>query len=440
LSVAAAGLSFDRVNLVIFSERLASPDSSAAQPSFGSRIAGLEGLRGLAALGVVVFHVWYFASPNRERGGLGPLDLVIPDLVFGVTLFFALSGFLLYRPYVASLLRGTPLPSVRKYFRNRALRIFPAYWVILLVSALVLQSVLVREGNRLYSGSGADAGLLLQSALLIQNFRSSTLGIGIGPAWFLAVEMVFYLVLPLLAVSVWAIAHGRATRSARRFAALVPPVALLLLGLSGKATAAFLVTPAHPYASWNADWHSVIVRSFWGQADLFAFGMALAIVRIDWEDGLLDLPRWWRKVAFGGALAGYVVTAKETYLYEQLTYSPYNTLMAAACGLLLALIVLPSRDAVRLPLLVRALEARILVGLGVISYSLYLWHEPLARFLEAHGWTFAGPGGFFVNIALVLAVAVPLSLVTHRFVEVPALRLRSRGAIVERSPELPAER
>ncbi len=55
-------------------------------------------------------------------------------------LFFVLSGFLLWRPIASAVLRGRRLPSVRRYARNRALRILPAYWVVLLATALVLQS------------------------------------------------------------------------------------------------------------------------------------------------------------------------------------------------------------------------------------------------------------------------------------------------------------
>jgi peptidoglycan/LPS O-acetylase OafA/YrhL len=400
-------------------------DSVGAQPSFGSRLAGIEGLRAAAASSIVVYHVWLYSSPTGERVGLGPLDAVLPDLSFGVILFFALSGFLLYRPYVASLLRGNDPPSAAAYLRNRALRILPAFWVILLLVAVVFQSFLVRDQTGLHNGSGLHAGLLLRSALFVQGYFPSSVVTGIGPAWSLAVEMVFYLSLPLLALGAFRLARGESSRSARRLAALAPAAALLLLGLSGKAAAAFLVAPAHPYAGWNADWHSVIERSFWCNADLFAFGMALAIVRIDWEDGLFRLRRGWRKLAIGLAVAGYLVTAKETGLDEQMSYSPYNTLMAMTCALLLAVVVLPPHDAGRPPLAVRALETRIMVTTGLISYSLFLWHEPLIRFLQQHGLTFGGPAGFFANVVLVAVVVGLLATLTYRFVEAPPLRLKS---------------
>jgi peptidoglycan/LPS O-acetylase OafA/YrhL len=397
------------------------------RPSFGSRLPGIEGMRAIAASSVLVYHVWLLSGPDGSHANVGPLDLVLPDLAFGVTLFFTLSGFLLYRPYVASLLRGKSLPPARGYFRNRALRIVPAYLVILLLVSYMFHSVLVRDSaGRLYNGGPLSPGQFLKSALFVHDYFPSSVLIGIGAAWSLAVEVVFYLAVPLLGLGALVLARGRTSRSARRLAALAPAVAMLLVGLSGKASAALLVPPVYPYAGWEADWHSVLERSFWCQADLFAFGMALAVVRIDWEDGLLRLPRHWRKLAIALALAGYIITAKETYLAEQLSYSPYNTVMALTCALVLALVVLPPKDVARPPLLLRVLESRLLIAVGLISYSLFLWHAPLTRFVQEHGLTLAGASGFFVNLAGVAAFAGLLSILTYRFVEEPALRLKSR--------------
>jgi hypothetical protein len=65
-----------------------------------------------------------------------------------------------------------------------------------------------------------------------------------------------------------------------------------VIGLSGRATARFLVAPTVGTApGWDGDWHSVIVRSFWAQAELFAFGMALAVMHVSLQAGLLRLPR-----------------------------------------------------------------------------------------------------------------------------------------------------
>lgn len=362
---------------------------------------------------------------------------MLPDLQFGVTLFFALSGFLLYRVFAASMLRAEPAPSVRGYLRNRALRIIPAYWVILLLSAFVLQSVLVRDAAGLRTGAGFDGDLLLRSLLFVQNYDPDTLATGIGPAWTLCVEVAFYLLLPLLALAALRLARRADSRAVRRCIALLPAALLLAVGLSGKAAALWLVPPVAPHEGFLGDWHSVLVRSFWCQADLFAFGMVVAVARIDWEDGLLALPRGWRPAALSAALAGYLLTAGATGFGEQLSYSPYNTLMALVCALLVALVVLPSPQARRQPLPMRVLESRALVFAGVISYSLFLWHEPLVRFMRDHGLTFGGTPGLAANVVVVGAVAVLLSALTYRLVERTALRRKWRPAVVAASSPRP---
>jgi peptidoglycan/LPS O-acetylase OafA/YrhL len=173
-----------------------------------------------------------------------------------------------------------------------------------------------------------------------------------------------------------------------------------------------------------------LVRSFWCQADLFAFGMALAVLRVESEDGLLRLPRWWRKAALVTVVATYVVLLEygKTRQGWQLSYSLGNTMIAGACALVLACVVLPA-DRAAGSRLVRVLEARPFVAAGVVSYSIFLWHEPLIRALHDHDLTLAGGGGFVVNLTVAGLVTGVAATVTYRFVEAPALRLKFRRGV-----------
>ncbi len=402
-------------------------------PSFGTRLPGVEGVRALAALSIVVYHVWNHSRPSGDSAIFQLVANLEPDLSFGVTLFFALSGFLLYRPFVAALMREEVRPNFARYLLNRALRIGPAYWVILLVSALILHTTLVRNSRgELVHGGIDDPIALAKQMLLLQNYQPSTVITGIGPAWSLAVEVVFYLALPLLALTAWMLARRATTRSGRRLAALAPALLLLGIGLAGKTATPHFFTEMNWSGGWGGDWYSVLVRSFLCQADLFSFGMALAVFRVDAEDGLLRVSALGRKGIGVLCLGAYLVTSRMTDSSEPLGISPYNTLMALACALFLALVVLTSPGAER-PALVRLLELRPLVAVGLISYSLFLWHVPVIGWLDAHELAFSGRAGFVVTLFLTVAVGCALSVLTYRLVELPALRRKRRDRREETS-------
>jgi peptidoglycan/LPS O-acetylase OafA/YrhL len=386
-------------------------------PSSGRRLPGIEGLRALAAVSILVVHTWAFAGPGGQPS-LGPLRNHLADLAYGVTLFFTLSGFLLYRPFVGALLGARP--NFGRYLRNRALRILPAYWAILLLCALVLRSAHVRgPGGELDNGALTDPGLLLRAGLFVQEYTPSTLQIGIGPAWSLAVEVVFYVTLPLLVLVAWTLTRRAGTQTGRIGAALTPAALLLIVGLAGRWTTGH-VFPARVSDGWSTNWHSAFERSFFCQADLFAFGMALAVVHTLWAQGKFRLPRHWRPAVGLIALALYLPVAHVSWTGGQLSYSYYNTLVAFTCSLLLALVVLRAEG--ERSSLVALLEKPPFVAVGLVSYSVFLWHEPLIFWLRAHGLTLDGVGGFAVNLLVVALVTLALSLLTYRLVELPALR------------------
>ena len=394
-------------------------------PTMGSRLPNVEGARALAAGSIVVYHVWLYGTETGPVA-LGPVGRLMPHLPLGVTLFFTLSGFLLYRPFAAALLRARPRPNLAAYLRNRALRILPAYWVILLITGVVMRATLVSFD--LQRGSlAARPGLLLRDALLVQNYDPGTILTGIGPAWSLAIEVVFYLALPILALVAFALAGRAKSESRRGRLALLPPVVMLIVGVSGKLVASTIVPGLGPGLGWVNDWHSVLERSFWVQGDLFAYGMLLAVLTVHVEDGRIRLPRgWWPITAVGFlALAGLTAVAFDKGSINQYVY---DSLMAAACGLFLSLVVLGGFAGGQRPAPVRWLEARPIVWVGVVSYSLFLWHEPIIWWLRDRGLLASGGGaaGFLLNLVIVGSVSLALSALTYRLVELPALRRKAR--------------
>jgi peptidoglycan/LPS O-acetylase OafA/YrhL len=403
------------------------------QPSSTRRLQGIEGMRALAASMIVLVHIWGFSSPDGDALGF---DLWIGDalstLSVGVTLFFTLSGFLLYRPFVAAIARGTERMSVRAYFRNRFLRIAPAYWAILVACGLVIGTVYLREGAVLEVGRLTDPFAFLQSALLLNNYRPTTLGIGIGPAWSLAVELVFYLVLPLLVFgAAWA-ARRMKDRRGRVLALLGPPLLLLIVGLTGKLVAGH-VFPAAPTAGYGNNWHSVVERSFWAQADLFCFGMVVAVAYVQIADGRLRPPAHWRPFAAVLGLLIFIPCAATMNQGEH-SYLLQNTGQALALALIFAAIVIPEATDAAPSRALRFLESAPLVAIGVVSYSVFLWHLPVIVWLSQHGLTVSGWGGLLVNTAIVAVVVGGLSALTYHFVERPALRYKRSMRVAGPAP------
>jgi peptidoglycan/LPS O-acetylase OafA/YrhL len=388
-------------------------------PSTTPRLQGIEGLRAIAAGSIVLVHVWAFSSPDDVTLALGSgLGNAISTLSVGVTLFFTLSAFLLYRPFAAAIARDAEPLSTRAYLRNRALRIAPAYWVILFFTAVVIGAVYLPGGAGV--GRLTDPLALFESAFLVQNYKPGTLGVGIGPAWSLAVELVFYFALPLLVFGAARLARRAKDRRGRVLALLAPPLFLLVLGLTGKFVAGTVLS-APPTAGYNNDWHSVVERSFWAQADLFSFGMVVAVAYVELVDNRLRLPSSWRSMAVGLGLLIFIPCAWTMEMGEH-SYLPQNTGQALALALIFAAIVFPDPVAPRPMRAVRLLEWPGLVAIGVASYSVFLWHLPLIDWMASHGLTFAGWGGLLLNTLIVAVVVGVLSTLTYHFVEKPALR------------------
>jgi peptidoglycan/LPS O-acetylase OafA/YrhL len=388
------------------------------------RLRGVDGFRALAVLAVLVYHNWLYTTAGRGPAELGYLSrFVLPHLSAGVTLFFVLSGFLLYRPIVSRVLNGQQLQTLRNYLRNRALRIFPAYWVILFVTAVVLPATLIRA-----STSDLQLGrligqptVLLRNATLTQNYFAGSMDTGIAPAWSLAVEIVFYLVLPFLGILAASMAARAVRRPGRTVAVVVPPLLLIGLGIVAvRVWEAVLPLDGAAYA--------IFVRSFPNHADLFAFGMILAVIMVSIEDGAFDLPSWWRIPTY--AVLATLVCATVVLVDRGLILTfkgavPYELLTALSAALLLAIVVLPSTDG-SVSVVTRILDTPILGALGLVSYSLFLWHEPLQRLADQRGLTFGGATGFWVNLLFLGLVSAALATLTYRFVERPALDRKRR--------------
>jgi peptidoglycan/LPS O-acetylase OafA/YrhL len=400
-----------------------------------SRLSEIEGLRAVAAWSIVVFHVWVFSSPAVLGWNLGPFTAFVSPLQSGVTLFFVLSGFLLYRPIAAAVLDAAPGPSVWRYLRNRALRILPAYWVILLLVIALGSASLGASGRGVATGPLTDPRTFFLDVFLVQTYVPGAIWSGILPAWSLTIEVAFYLMLPLLGLAALAFARGRAHGRPRIAAALGPVLFMLLLGAVGK----FLVAAyAHgPQRATTSTWHAVLDRSILTHADLFGFGMAAACVLLLWERGLgarlerLLSARLSRPLAYIGLPTLFLG-------YHLLPPYVYDTAVALLASLVLVRLLAVKRRGEASSRASLFLTRRWTVAAGRRSYSVFLWNYPVLAFLSTHNLLAGGnnAGAFLLNLLIAVPTIAVLSALTYRFVESPALRLKRRRST--RAVPLPA--
>jgi peptidoglycan/LPS O-acetylase OafA/YrhL len=376
------------------------PEVPADQPARSvGRLAGLEGYRGLAAVLIVVFHVFQFVWPDHQPPAEAKYQ-VFSVLDTFVGLFFVLSAFLLGLPFARRALEGRRAGSSREFLRRRAVRIVPLYWVAVLV-------VWASRNARL-PGDWRD---LVEHLTFTQVFDEQRIFYTIGPAWSLAIEVQFYLLLTVLGASACALCARLSTRSARA-GVLLAGVAVLFAG-----SVAFRLLADHawhePVTAWPV-WFSLPAR-----LDEFALGLALSVIVALRGTGPAPRAVLALLTVVGAAFLAVAVRAG---MVDDNPYLMRLTWAAIGFALLLAATVLSGAGSTAN----RLLDTRPLAFLGLISYSVYLWHEPVLLWLDGHHLLPAryGGGAILPDLVVVLAVSVLVAWLSYWVIEYPASMLR----------------
>ena len=373
-----------------------------------ARWADLEGYRGLAALAVVLYHVFQYAeagAPGRLGAHGSPTWLVLHGLDAFVDLFFVLSAFLLTVPYARRALAGGAAPSARAFVVRRAARIVPLY--------LVAVSLVWALRNPALPGDLVD---LVEHLTFTQVLDDRRIFATIGPAWSLAVEVHFYVLLALLGAGACRLTARLAHR--RRAAALYAGIgALVAAGVTWKVVAWYVL--GVPETSWST-WFTLPAK-----LDVFGLGMLLGVLV---AQGRVRTGRTSGAVLRG---LGSVVVAAAFATRPQGAGDQvwFHTVAAVGFALVLAPSVLAVPD--RRDRWVAALAAPVPAFLGVVSYSLYLWHEPLLLGLAGAGLVPAqtSPWAFGVTLAVLVPVSVLVAWVSYVLVERP---MGALGRLVDR--------
>ena len=371
------------------------------------RLPNVDVLRAVAALSVLAIHAYALGGRAAPLHAEHVWDVPLISLASGVWLFFAISGFVICRPFVEGLLGLRELPGLGRYAVRRALRIYPMYW-------LVLTGVLVVDGS--------DVGRWWQYPvhfLLLNNLLPGRQEALFSAAWTLAVEVLFYACVPALAYAL--------SRFTRRLSPERLAIAVMAIWAGSIAfTAVADLQGAGRIALW-------LRGSLPAMLQMFCPGILLAVAphlrSPGWRRWLVDLPA--RRGAVVGAVGLIVAAALLSTevplgwgidLY-QLAGDASRPLFALGFGLILA-------RAVR----ARPWERRwsLLSDLGLVSYGVYLIHPLVLSLLLTSTGRRLVPlprdtlAAFVVHVAYVSVLVVPLAVLGWRVVEAPAIALAHR--------------
>lgn len=368
-------------------------ESVDAPVSASVRVASLTGIRAVAALLVVLTHAAYTTGKYPQ----GYYGLVLSRAEIGVPIFFALSGFLLFRPWVKAAAQAGEPPSVPRYAWHRVRRIMPAYVVTVLIAYLVYH-FRTAGPNPGHTWEGLFRNLTL-TQIYTDNYLFSYLHQGMTQMWSLAVEVAFYAVLPLLAYLLLVVLCRRRWRPGLLLAGLaltaaISPVWLIIVHDStALPDGARLWLPT--YLAW------------------FVAGMALAVLE------QLKV-RGYALVCLPVAAASYFIastpiagepTTSPAALSEALIKTGFYAVIAA---LLVAPPALGDRG-----WYTRFLASRPMVFLGEISYEIFLIHLIVMELVMVEVLHLGVYTGSIVALfAVTLVFTIPASWLLHRFTRV----------------------
>lgn len=303
----------------------------------------IDGLRAIAILPVVLFHAGFS---------------IVPGGYAGVDVFFVISGYLITSIIIHEKAKGSF--SYLSFLERRARRILPALFFIMLVCIPVAHILLLPSQFKDFAEAAGATALFLSNILFIERLDYFAPDAALNPllhTWSLAVEEQFYLIFPALLMLAWRLGRIRA--------ALVITV-LCLLGSFVLSEAASGIKPAQSFFFFPTRAWELLVGA------LCAF--ALHSERVC--NRLLALPLGLRQAASLGGLLAVLLTF---VIYDSATIFPSRATLLPVLGVAAVILFATSETLVG-----KVLSVRALVGIGLVSYSAYLWHHPLFAFAKLY--------------------------------------------------------
>ncbi|MFT8348764.1 acyltransferase family protein [Clostridium saccharoperbutylacetonicum] len=383
------------------------------------RLKVLDGIRGIAVLMVFLYHTWGNGGGNKLEFFNRNFTFLVMWGHLGVNLFYVLSGFLLFKPFCEMYYTNSGKIDIKKYFIKRALRILPVYYVFIALS------VILTNPNYI---STAGLKIILINAFFMQNFFINIVPLLNGVAWTLAIEVQFYILLPLIA----RFFYGKRNKIALPLTILFVLGYRLLLYVIMKPALTGIDFPFYYATEYN----------ILGCIDNFAIGMTIANIYLYYKNNECSYPKWisinkymigilpiniailsynyysWR---FGNSISQ---SALFTFFFDIYSYMSYASLF-------IYVLFYESK-------LKKILSSNILRIFGVIGYSVYIWHLPILNYLlntnfvsKVDGWS-----KYLHLLILGIIIIIPFSVGMYVFVEKYFIDISSKINLIKHNNKI----
>lgn len=332
----------------------------------------IDGLRALAVTAVILFHAGF----EQFRGGF-----------VGVDIFFVISGYLITTIIISDLKAGQF--SLAQFYERRARRLLPALFVVMFISLISGYFLLMPDDFKRLGQSVTATALFSNNILLL--FTSGYWDVDnefkpLFHTWSLGVEEQFYLIFPLILGTLWRL-------GLRWIAVALTAAVIFSLGL-----ASWLVRA-------SPDWAFFLLFTRTWQLGLGAISAVYL--------HHLPAPATHSKGSDILAATGLLLITLSIFLFNRSALSPSYAMLSPTLGAVLLILFCRPDSAMQ-----SVLGNRLIVGLGLISYSLYLWHQPIFALYRSFSMERPDPSEFL----LLLPAIIVLSFLTWRFIETPFRR------------------
>lgn len=335
--------------------------------------ADIDGLRAIAVLSVLIYHAgFYWQGQKLLSGGF-----------LGVDVFFVISGYLICSILMRELHAGGL--DFAAFYERRARRILPALFLVMICSLTVAPFILPPDPLKEFASSAAATSAFVSNIFFwLQDSYTAepSLRKPLLHTWSLAVEEQFYLLFPVFLWFAWKKGSGR-----------------LMWVFTLVAVASLL------YAEWGS--YYLPSANFYLLPSRIWELIAGAILALAHSRG------WFKQVCGLFGWLGFALVATSLVMFDDTARHPSLWTLLPVVGTVIMIIEVPAS-----PRLNKLLSSKLMVGVGLVSYSLYLWHQPVFAFARVYT-------GSELTVMLklgLIALCLTLAVISWRFVETPFRR------------------